>query len=718
MIVRFPILVEYYGYSINTSVYRTLGRAPMMDDSMESGELCTVQYYVIELILIQILVDPLGFGGVSSTWRTGAKSRPPVLHDGTAPTSCHNRSVCGIAGIFGEMDRDERSRRVRAMTGTLVHRGPDDEGFYDDEAVSLGFRRLAVIDLETGQQPIVLEDNRAAIVFNGEIYNFRELRRELEAKGHRFTSRGDVEVVLRLFAEEGIECLERLNGMFALTIWDCRRQILHLARDRFGVKPLFWCRDGGVMAFASELRALLAGGFPARRGLDPAELRHYLALGYASPGGTLLQEVRAVPPGSVLSLTADGHEQLRAYWRPPEPEAGSIVPADAAERLRAILAGAVERQLVADVPVGVFLSGGVDSSTVSALARRSISGRLTTFSVGFEGPGAVSELPAARAVAAHLESDHHELVMDSRRVACDLEAILDGLDMPLADATAIPTWYMSKLARRSVTVALSGEGADEIFGGYERQRFDVALDRLGSFGRRLAPIAMRLAGRSPSERIRERARMVPGLGRQLHWGRVFTVAEIDALAVAPLASEDRMLEPYEDLADRWLRYAATDPINGRLAADREIFLPADLLPKVDRMSMAHSLEVRVPFLDNEVADFVLPLPGRLKATSLHDKILLRRAVDGVIPETTATRRKQAFAVPIGSWLRGDLRPALIDFLAPESVKRRGLFDPSVVGALVAEHLEGARDHGTALWTLMVLEHWQRRLDGIPAETRS
>jgi asparagine synthase (glutamine-hydrolysing) len=598
------------------------------------------------------------------------------------------------------------------MTGALVHRGPDDEGFYDDNPVSLGFRRLSVIDLETGQQPIVLEDGRAAIVLNGEIYNFRELRAELEGKGHVFRSRGDVEVVLRLFAEEGIGCLARLNGMFALALWDRRERVLHLARDRFGIKPLFWCRDGGLVGFASEIRALLTGGFPVRRELDPAELRHYLTLGHVSPGGALLKGVRAVPPGSVLSLTADDREQLKAYWRPPETEVGRIVLEDAAERLRTILDGAVERQLVADVPVGVFLSGGVDSSTVSALARRSISGRLTTFSVGFEGPGAVSELPAARAVAAHLDSNHHELVMDSKKVARDLEAILDGLDMPLADATAIPTWYMSKLARELVTVALSGEGADEIFGGYERQRYDVALDRLGGLGRRLAPIAMRLAGRSPSVRLKERARMAPGLERQLHWGRVFTAAEIDTLAIAPLASEDRMLEPYEDLADRWLRDAAADPINGRLAADREIFLPGDLLPKVDRMSMAHSLEVRVPFLDNEVADFVLPLPGRLKATALHDKILLRRAVDGVIPETTATRRKQAFAVPIGSWLRGDLKAAMMEFLSPERVRRRGLFEPAAVNRLLDEHLSGARDHGAALWTLLVLEHWQRRLDGL------
>ena len=601
------------------------------------------------------------------------------------------------------------------MTRQLVHRGPDDEGFFDDEGVSLGFRRLSVIDLETGQQPIVLTDGPIAIILNGEIYNFRELRTELEAKGHSFQSRGDVEVVLRLYVEEGIGCLARLNGMFALALWDGRERVLHLARDRFGIKPLFWCREGAGIAFASELRALLAGGFPARLEIDPVELRHYLALGFPSPNGTLLDGVRAVPAASVLSFEEGGGERLRSYWRPPGPEDRATVPADAAAELRELLGKAVERQLVADVPVGVFLSGGVDSSTVSALAQRSVSGALSTFSVGFEGPGAVSELPAARAVAEHLGSDHHELVMNPVTVARDLDAILDGLDTPNADCTAIPTWYMSRLARDRVTVALSGEGADEIFGGYERQRFDVAFDLLGAPGRRCVPMAMRLVGRTPSERVLERSRMTPGLARQLHWGRIFTAVEIDELTTASLASEEAMLGSLADLADRWLRFDRADPVNGRLATDRESFLPGDLLPKVDRMSMAHSLEVRVPFLDNEVADFVLPLPGRVKATLMRDKVLLRRAVKGVIPQTAATRRKQAFATPIGPWLRADLRSAADDLLAPESVRRRGLFEPDVVKRIFDEHIEGRRDHGTALWTLMVLESWQRRLDGRPEE---
>jgi asparagine synthase (glutamine-hydrolysing) len=623
--------------------------------------------------------------------------------------------VCGIAGILSDSDRAERSRRVQAMTRALVHRGPDDEGFFDDDRVSLGFRRLSVIDLETGQQPIVLEDGSAAIVLNGEIYNFRELRAELEATGHRFRSRGDVEVVLRMFAEEGIDCVRRLNGMFALALWDGVRRELHLARDRFGIKPLFWVRRPGIVGFASELRALLAGGLPNRPEIDPVQLRHYLALGYPSPGGALLRGVGAVPPATVLTVGVDGRERTAAYWRPPEPEAARAAPDDSVDRLRSTLEEAVERQLVADVPVGVFLSGGVDSSTVSALAARAVTGPLRTFSVGFEGPGAVSELPAARAVAERLGSDHHELMMDPAMVARDLESILDGLDTPNADCTAIPTWYMSRLARGTVTVALSGEGADEIFGGYERQRFDVGFDLLGATGRRMIPWAMRLVGRRPSGRIRERAAMAPGLARQLHWGRIFTAAEIDRLACEPIADESAMLEPLADLADRWRRFDRLDPINGRLMTDRESFLPGDLLPKVDRMSMAHSLEVRVPFLDNEVVDLVLPLPGRLKATLLGDKILLRRAVDGVIPETVATRRKQAFATPIGPWLRRELAPAMDDLLSTDRVRRRGLFDPAGVRRLRDTHLTGEADHGTALWTLMVLEHWQRRLDRVAGE---
>jgi asparagine synthase (glutamine-hydrolysing) len=616
--------------------------------------------------------------------------------------------MCGIVGIRGYGNFEERRHRVGRMTAVLTHRGPDDQGFFDDESVSLGFRRLAVIDLETGQQPILLDDPPLVIILNGEIYNFRELRKELEDKGHRFRSTGDVEVVLRLWAEEGPTCVSRLNGMFALAVWDRANGELHLARDRFGIKPLFLCRGKGELAFASELRALRAGGRPSSPRLDPVQLRHYLAFGFFSPRGTPLEEVSSLPPATLLSVAADGSERLNSYWQPPAPGNPRSSAERSADRLKTALEEAVNRQLVADVPVGVFLSGGLDSSTVSALARESVSGALRTFSVGFEGPGAVSELPAARQIAEYLGSQHHELVMDADEVARDLGEIIAGLDIPLADPTAIPTWYMSRFARERVTVALSGEGADEIFGGYARQRYDVALDRLGGAGRTLLPLVLRLAGRSPSKRLLRRLRMAPGLARQLDWGRVFSARDIDGLCLAGAASETDMLAEYEELDDRWHRWDASDPVNGRLETDRSIFLPGDLLPKVDRMSMAHSLEVRVPYLDNEITDLVLPLPGGTKQTLGRDKILLRAAARQLLPPTGALRRKRGFEVPIGEWLRGPLRPALTDLLSKETLARQGMLRPPEVSKLVSQHCEETHDHGRALWTLMVLSHW---LDG-------
>ncbi|MCW8985689.1 MAG: asparagine synthase (glutamine-hydrolyzing), partial [Thermoanaerobaculales bacterium] len=534
---------------------------------------------------------------------------------------------------------------------------------------------------------------------------FRDLRRELEGKGHRFRSTGDVEVVLRLWAEEGPECLQRLNGMFALAVWDGRRRELSLARDRFGIKPLYLCRDHHGLAFASELRSLRAGGYPETPRIDELQLRHYLAFGYLSPEGAPFKDVVSLPPATILTVGEEGHERLSTYWSPPKPGEARSVPAQVVEDMRKVLEGAVERQLVADVPVGVFLSGGLDSSTVSALAQRRVSGPLRTFSVGFEGPDAISELPAAREIAHYLGSDHHELMMDPEEVARDLEQIIDGLDTPLADPTAIPTWYMSRLARERVTVALSGEGADEIFGGYARQRYDVALDRIGGVGRKLLPATMLLAGKKSSTRLARRLRMTPGLERQLDWGRLFSSDAIERLVETPTANEAAIHGPYAELARRWLDWADVDPVNGRLEADRCTFLPGDLLPKVDRMSMAHSLEVRVPYLDNEVVDLALALPGRFKQNLRRDKILLREVASGLLPEAGSLRRKRGFEVPIGAWLRGPLRPALTELLAPTNVSGSGVLRAEEVSRLVDEHLAQGHDHGRALWSLMVLSRW-------------
>ena len=615
--------------------------------------------------------------------------------------------MCGICGILGEQGGpDLRRRRVERMTAAMQHRGPDDQGFYEDPDVCFGFRRLSVIDLETGNQPIRLENDRAVIVLNGEIYNYRELRRELEPR-HRFRSRGDVEVVLRLYAEEGIDCLRRLNGMFALAIWDRPKRTLFLARDRCGIKPLYVCREEGQLAFASELNTLLAGGLPADREIDRLELRHFLSQKYTSPTGSILRNVRALAPAGVLEIGPSGERRYR-YWEPPAAVDREIGAARVVELLSRKLSESTERQLVADVPVGVFLSGGLDSSTLTALVRRSGSGPVRTFSVGFEGPGAVSELPAASRVARCLETEHHELHMNPAQVARDLDRLLAGLDGPLGDATVIPTWYMSQLARRTVKVALSGEGADELFGGYARQQYDVWIDRLGPGGARLLPAALRLSGRAPSMRLRRRLHMPPGLARQLDWSRVFSEEQIDRLALDPLPSEGQMLASHRDLAERWQARARTDPLNARLETDRELFLPGDLLPKVDRMSMAHSLEVRVPYLDNELLDLLTGLPGRLKVGWLKNKRLLRRCSAAILPREIAARRKQGFDVPISTWLRGPLREPLTDYLSAATVRRRGLFRGEQVGAWVREHLEGTADHGERLWLLLAFEGWQQQ----------
>jgi len=592
------------------------------------------------------------------------------------------------------------------MTGTMVHRGPDDQGFYHDDSIDLGFRRLSVIDLETGQQPIRLENDRAVIVLNGEIYNFRELRRELEPR-HRFRSRGDVEVVLRLYAEEGIDCLKRLNGMFALAIWDRQLRTLFLARDRFGIKPLFVEEDRERLTFASEFATLLVADGGSRR-LDRRELRHYLYQKYTSPAGTILDSIRSLPPATVLEAGPQGRRRYR-YWEPPPANGSPVDEREASRELARRLDAATRRQLIADVPVGVFLSGGVDSSTLAAMVGRVRSEPLASFSVGFEGRGAVSELPAARQVADHLGTHHHELSMEPQRIARDLDRILSSLDGPLGDSTCVPTWYMCRLARAGVTVALSGEGADEIFGGYPRQLYDVWLDRLGPLGRSVLPALMRLSGRRPSQRFRRRLGMPPGLERQLDWSRVFSREEIDSLALEPLPGEDEMLALHDGLARRWRKLNAGDPLNARLAADRELFLPGDLLPKVDRMSMAHSLEVRVPYLDHDVTDWMLGLPGRLKARGLEGKRVLKRITGELLPETVARRPKQGFEAPVSQWLRGALREPLTDYLGEASVRDRRLFRPEAVGRMVREHLDETADHGEKLWLLLALESWQHQV---------
>ncbi|HXV75379.1 MAG TPA: asparagine synthase (glutamine-hydrolyzing), partial [Candidatus Polarisedimenticolaceae bacterium] len=572
--------------------------------------------------------------------------------------------------------------------------------------LALGFRRLAVIDLDTGNQPIALDGDRAVIVLNGEIYNFRELKSGPLA-GEPFRTKGDVEVALRLYATRGLDAIRLLDGMFALAVWDASRETLLLARDRFGIKPLFFVRDGPSVAFGSELSTLLAAGYPQRPRLDPGQLRHYLAQRYPDPRRAPLDGVELVPPGTVIELSQDGERRTR-YWDPPSREISDGPDDEALARLDSLLVAAVRRQLVADVPLGVFLSGGVDSGTIAAIAASAGGAPLKTFSVGFDDSGGevADERPRAALAARHLSTEHHELSIDPRQVARDLPAILAALDGPLADPTVVPSWYLSALARREVVVALSGEGADELFGGYDRVRFDLWIDRIGPVGRRWVPRAMAMAGRMPSDRLRARLTMPAGLERQLDWSRTFTTSEIDALCVEPTPAEDEeTLQVWRERARRWAIRALDDPINARLAVDRELFLPGDLLPKVDRMSMAHSLEVRVPFLDNELADFVLAQPGSRKIRGGTTKWMLRRIARERLPPGAWRAPKTGFDVPVSRWLRGPLREPLCELLSARAVRRRGLFRAETVSTMIDQHLDEVADHGMRLWTLLALEGW-------------
>ncbi len=452
--------------------------------------------------------------------------RRSIAHRSCCPAATL-AAMCGLCGVLGGPPDPRRESVIRRMTAALAHRGPDDERFFGDDDIALGFRRLAVIDPAGSAQPLRLGDDGPVIMLNGEIYNYRELRRELPS-GRELRTAGDAEVVLHWYDVEGIACLRRLNGMFALAIWDRRERTLHLARDRFGIKPLYLTTGGDGIAFASEVAALLAGG-AASPAVDPSQLAYYLNRGHLPPEGALVAGVRALPPATVLSV-ADGGITESPFWQPPLTPAAAPPDSDLDERLDGALAAAVRRQLVADVPLGVFLSGGLDSSTVADLAAAAAPGEpVVTFSVGL-GDGVLDELPWAREAAERIGSQHHEVRVTPEEVADDLPRIVASADIPLGDPTLIPTWYLSRFARRRVTVALSGEGADELFGGYDRQRYDVLADT--AVGRGFRALAAVHPGLRCRRRLRARLRRPPSLARYLDWSQVFDPEAASALAAA------------------------------------------------------------------------------------------------------------------------------------------------------------------------------------------
>jgi len=621
--------------------------------------------------------------------------------------------MCGIAGFVEASNAphpfaaEVRQALIHQMCEVIRHRGPDDEGVWSDEGVAIGMRRLSIIDLSTGHQPIHNEDRTIWIVFNGEIYNFQALRRQLEAAGHRFYTGTDTEVIVHAYEEWGKAAIAKLRGMFGLAIWNARTRTLIVARDRVGIKPLHYAEANGRLYFGSEIKSILcAPDLP--RELDPDALDHYLSFLYTPREGSIFRGVRKLPPGHILTWH-DGRCAVERFYALPAAEAFTGTEDEAIPALRAVLADAVASHLVSDVPLGAFLSGGVDSSLVVGLMAAASGTPVKTFSIGFDEP-AFDELGHARRVARHFGTDHHEFVVKPDAIEI-LDAVISHFDEPFADASAIPTWYVSEMARRHVTVVLSGDGGDELFGGYDRY---VPHPRVLAFDR-YSPRALRRVAAIAASQLPHGVRGKNFLrhvgrddqGRYIDAIRFFGTDEKPALLTPELRRQLTDTDPETRMARHFERYAGLPWASQMMRVDAETYLPEDVLTKVDRMSMAHSIESRVPLLDNEVLQFAASLPAHFKIRNGRRKHILKEVAATILPRDILDRRKQGFGVPLSVWFRGNLRELFADTLLSTASLGRGYFQASFVRRIVQEHLTGRRDHSLRLWQLVVFERWHQ-----------
>jgi asparagine synthase (glutamine-hydrolysing) len=607
--------------------------------------------------------------------------------------------ICGIVSAEGPVDPD----RLARMSSKLVHRGPDSDGVFVDGPAGLAARRLAIIDLATGDQPIANEDGTVHVVQNGEVYNYRELRTELERAGHPFRTQGDTEVLVHLYEQEGPSFARRLRGMFAVALWDASRRRLVLARDRFGIKPLYYrARDGGL-EFASELRSLPRGE------IDLDALEAFLAFNSIPAPLTIFRDSRKLPPGHVL-VWENGETRIERYARPapvPLDELRQDDEAELVEELRARLRDSVRAHLIADVPVGVLLSGGIDSSALAALAAQETAEPVRTFSIGFE-ERSFDELADARLVAERYGTRHRELVLRPD-AALLLPALADTFDEPFADSSALPTYLVSQLAAQDVKVALSGEGGDELFGGYYTYVADLLAERAG----RVAGLARPLVERLPTSTARAsfdykakrftRSAHLPPLERHHAWKEIFSPE-----ARAELTGRRHAFDPVDLYRERFAETEGSELLARLQDVDLGIYLADDLLVKTDRASMAHSLEARVPYLDSAVAAFALALPRKHRVNGLRKKVLLRKAVAPLVPDRIVRGKKRGFSIPAAAWLRGELEPFARDTLGAETLHRQGFFNPEAVRTLIDRHVTGEEDLSRQLWGLLAFTLWHER----------
>ena len=626
--------------------------------------------------------------------------------------------MCGIAGIVS-LDKDSPEgtpvfeREVRDMCAAIVHRGPDDDGFWCGAEAGLGMRRLSIIDLGSGHQPVWNEDGTVCVVFNGEIYNFQELRRQLQGRGHVFATRTDTEVIVHLYEEYGQHCVEYLRGMFGFALWDSPRKRLLLARDRIGIKPLYFTQSGGRLLFASELKSILQVPGVERR-LSWSAVAHLFTFLTTPPTEAILEGIHKLEPGQILMAGPGRTPVIERYWTPrfaPEygREEGYFV-----ERLRELLVESVRLHMVSDVPLGAFLSGGIDSSAVVATAAALSPASLKTFSIGFKEPE-YNELGHARLVADTFATDHRELTLGPDALD-QLKDLAWYLDEPFGDSSAIPTYMVSKLAAQSVKVVLSGDGGDELFGGYDKYVVEKR-ERSARFLPWPARVLLGSIGRAMPEGMRGRNFLrhhsLPAAQRYLDACTLFRHDEMRKLFRPEFSELLSGFEPwrsraaYLDSGGHWL--------SNLQGLDIGHYLPLDILTKVDRMSMAHSIETRVPLLDHKVVEFALTIPPEMNLRGGATKYVLKRAMEGILPERIIHRRKQGFAVPLGYWFRGKLGACVRDLLLGERGRRRGLFHLPYIESLVARHERG-QNLDLQLWTLISFELWASSfLDGVPRE---
>jgi asparagine synthase (glutamine-hydrolysing) len=623
--------------------------------------------------------------------------------------------MCGICGALdGAHGGPPLAASVRAMMDALAHRGPDAAGLYASGPIALGHRRLSVIDLRPdANQPLANEDGSIVLVANGEIYNFRGLRDELERRGHQFRSRSDSEVILHLYEDEGVDCLARLRGMFAFGLWDARRRRLLLARDRAGEKPLYYAARDGAFWFASELRALVRA-LPWRPDVDLDAIEQYLTLQYVPAPLTAFAGVHKLPAAHCMTVTPGGPPELHRWWRLRFAARRAVAFADAVAETRALVEDAVAVREVADVSLGAFLSGGIDSSTVVALLARRSSRPIKTFSVDFPvGDG--GEAAYARLVARRYGTDHHELVLRPEMLAL-LPRLVAQYGEPFADPSAVPTFYLSELARREVTVALSGDGGDEAFAGYHRYAIEDLARRVGQLPwpvprlvhailRRLPGAALRPAREFAAHDWRSRVE------RYLFFLAHFTRRDKERIAGPALVERAERDGAARQIARILAASDADDAVNRLLDLDTQTYLPDDIFTKVDIASMAHALEVRAPFADHVLLERMAELPGAFKLRGFRGKALLRRAVRDLLPAPILTRQKKGFNLPLDRWMREELAELARDLLTGPTARTRGLFDVAQVRRLLDEHAAGM-SHGRRLWNLSVLELWFRQfVDG-------